>query len=64
LGFPRVLADFVVFPGAQKSATFALSGPIVSAAESFPDALKSASKIDFFYINQWVICGLINGVDF
>lgn len=42
LGFPRVLADFVVFPGVQKSTTFTLSGPIVSVAESTPNGPKSA----------------------
>ncbi len=59
LGFPRVLADFVVFPGAQKFATFALSGPIVSETESTPNDSKSARVTVHTHKNQWVTCGLI-----
>ena len=42
LWLPRVLADFVDSAGAQNLALFALSEPLVSAAESTPPAPKSA----------------------
>jgi transposase InsO family protein len=59
----RVLADFVVFPGALKSATFTLSRPIVSASESTPNDPKSARVSVHAHKNQWVTFGLINQLD-
>ncbi|PJB45563.1 MAG: hypothetical protein CO105_03665 [Comamonadaceae bacterium CG_4_9_14_3_um_filter_60_33] len=64
LGFLRVLADFVVRPGAQKSVTFALSWPIVSATESTQNDPKSARVTLHTHKNQWVTCGLIKQLIF